>query len=185
MWSDVKFTIHLHVPISHFQNTFLCKISQTELTICNKYRKLYKYYSLQVILWFHVLISITIPDVKSMKILQHLQITRTLFHQQQMEWNVGQVCHMTKGKHVLCEEYAVLGHWVISALMFQTWIITTKSRKLKSVDLEKNQSCDVQNEEVNVKRLIGRPSELKTICQALSWFRLEFVKSYTQWLQHI
>ena len=35
--------------------------------------------------------------------------------------------------------------------MFQMLIITTKSWRLQSVDLEKPQSCDIQNKEVNMK----------------------------------
>ena len=35
--------------------------------------------------------------------------------------------------------------------MFWTLIITTKSPRLQSVDLEKTQSCDIQNKEVNMK----------------------------------
>ena len=61
------------------------------------------------------------------------------------------VCHVTKRKCVLCPEYAFSFFGVISALLFWTLIITTKSQRLQSVDLEKTQSCDIQNKKVNMK----------------------------------
>ena len=81
----------------------------------------------------------------------NLQITHTLFHQQKTKRMSVNVCHVTKRKCVLCPEYAFSFFGVISALLFWTLIITTKSQRLQSVDLEKTQSCDIQNKEVNMK----------------------------------
>ena len=65
----------------------------------------------------------------------HLQITCTLFHQQQTEWMSVNIWH--KRNHVLCQEYAFSFFGLISSLMLWRLIITTKSWRLKSVNLKK------------------------------------------------
>ena len=87
---------HITLP-KHFS----CKISQREPTIFYTYNKLYKSFWLQVILWSDVPVSITVLDVKSVKILQHTFKSPTLFsinrrrnecRSTSVTWPKGSVC---------------------------------------------------------------------------------------------
>ena len=60
----------------------------------------------------------------------NLQITHTLFHQQQTKWMLVKICHVTKRKHVLCQEYAFFIFWSnfcldVSDVNYYNKIITT------------------------------------------------------------
>ena len=141
---------------------FSCKISQREPTIFNKYKKHYKSVLLQVILWFDVPISVTILDIKSVKILQNTFKLPTLFsiNSRRNEcrstfvmWSKGSMCSV---KNMLFGCLFFFSNFC--QLMFWTLIITTKSWRLQSVDLENS-----QGKRSTWSDLIGSPFKLKTV----------------------